>query len=121
MKRRTAVSRTIDDVHAEPRLKQIRDPARTSVWRAHPIGALAAAAVDEHHRVRMPHPRRNPVLDVHLSAADDGAARETSLLDADPEIAPLGEIERAIGWRVALRERRRGVGGACDGTKESGC
>src|SRR5205823_9503470 len=25
MKRRTAVSRTIDDVHAEPRLKQIRD------------------------------------------------------------------------------------------------
>ena len=58
---------------------------------------LTATAVDEHHRVPMPYLRRGPVLDVHLLAVDNGAAREMRLLHADPEVAPLGEIDSTIG------------------------
>ena len=102
MERRPAVTRPIDDVDAEASLQQAGKPARATVRSAHPVGALAAAAVYQHHRVRMARLRGDPVLDVHLLAVDHRAARQVRLLDPDPEVAPFGEIECPVGGVAVL-------------------
>src|SRR5215471_16017952 len=94
MERRAAVAGTIDDIDFVAFLKQVSRPTAPAIGSAHPIGALSAAAVHQHDRVRMANPRRYLILDVHLLAIDYGAAGEFSALDADPEIAPFGDVER---------------------------
>jgi hypothetical protein len=99
------VSRAIDDVNPIPFLQKMRGPAAPAVGRAHPIEALSAAAVHQHDRVGMFYLRGDPGFNVHLAAVDDGAAGEIGAVDANPEIAPFGEIERDF----------RGCGGASFG------
>ncbi len=104
--RRPAVSRPIDDVDLVAFFEQNLRPAPPSVRCAHPVQSLAAAAVHEHHRIRMPHLCGDERLDIHLFAVHVGSAGELGSLDADEEIAPLGEVEHR------LRGGARGLAGA---------
>ena len=49
------MTRAIDDVDPVALGDEVLKPAGTAVGRAHPVGPLTAAAVDEHDRERMPH------------------------------------------------------------------
>ena len=108
MKRRAPVAGAIDDVDLVTLLQQVGRPSRTPVRSAHPVEALSSAAVHEHDGIGMTHLRRDPVLDVHLLAVHDRAAREMRLLDAHPEVAPLGEVEPLRGRSRSARLGRQG-------------
>ncbi len=108
MERRAPVTGAIDDIDAVAFLRQISGPAGTPVGGAHPVEALAAAAVYEHDRVGMLHFAGNPGLHIHLLATDVGAAGEIGALDAHPEVAPLGQIERDFRGRRGASRILRG-------------
>ena len=112
MQRRAPVTRAIDDVHLVSLLREVLEPARASIRGFHPVGALPAAAMHEHHGERMPHLRRNHVLDVHLLPADVGAARRFGTPDVHPHVAPLGEVERSLLGRCGSSLRQPGGVGA---------
>jgi hypothetical protein len=91
MERRAPVARAVDDVHGVARLHQVGGPARAAVGRPQPVGALAAAAVDEHDRERAALLHRSLPLDVHLPPGDRAVGLGRAL-DADPEeAAPQGD------------------------------
>src|SRR5579871_1302135 len=96
MERRASVARAVNYVDAESFFQEVRGPAAAAIGSAHPIGALPAAAVDHHDRIRVPHLRGDPIFDVHLAAGDYGAAGEFGAFDAEPEVTPLGEVERGV-------------------------
>src|SRR3989442_15519858 len=121
MPRRSAMSRPIDDVHLVAFLEQIRSPTGTAVGCAHPVEALATAAVHEHNRKRPRHARWDPILDVHLLSVGARAAGELRLLDSNPEVAPLREVKRSgrrffggpgVGPRQPTRPRHSSNGEA---------
>ena len=93
MEGRAAVAGAVDHIDAVAFLREERGPAGAAVGGAHPVEALAAAAVHQHDRVGVFDLRGDPGFDVHLAAVDYGAAGEIGAVDAHPEIAPLGEVE----------------------------
>ena len=102
------MARPVDYVDLIALLQQVSRPAGTSIRSAHPVEPLATAAVYQHDRIRMFHLGRNLVLDIHLFAIGDGAARQIHALHAHPEEAPLGDIERCLHGRCS-----RGIGRHC--------
>ncbi len=114
MKRRPAVTRTIDDVDLVAFLEKNLRPAAASVGRAHPVESLPAAAVHKDNRVRMPHLSGREHLDVHLLAVDERSTRQFDALDADEKIRPLGEVERRQRARAASRLRSRRLFGPAE-------
>src|ERR1700730_951278 len=52
------------------------------------------------------------MLDVHLRPVDEASASQGHMLDAEPEVAPVGDVEdrsgiRGNGARLTLRTRQR--------------
>ena len=90
------MTRPIDDVYLVALLEQDGGPASSSVWRAHPVETLTAAAVHEHDGIRVLHHRGDLILDVHLLPVGHGAARQLGALHAHEEVAPFRDIE----WRA---------------------
>ena len=89
---------TVHDINGIAFLHEVGGPSRAAIGSAHPVGSLAASAVDQHNRIGMFHRRRDHVFDVHLLAVHNRSAGQFGALHADPEIAPLGEVERGISW-----------------------
>ena len=80
------MARAVDDVDLVAALDEHRRPAGAAVEGLHPVEALAAAAVDEHDRIRLGDLDGLLPLDVH-GPAHDGAVRALDPLDAGPEEA----------------------------------
>ena len=111
MQRRSPVPGPIDDVHLEAFLNQILEPPRTAVRRPHPVGALTSATVHQDDGERMTDLRGDHVLDVHLLAANERAARGVGPSHVDPHVAPLGDVEGHLARnRSSLLRQTGGVG-----------
>ena len=93
MKWRTAMAGTIDDINFVALLHQQCGPAWSAIRCTHPIGALAAATVHQHDRIRMADPGGDLIFDVHLFAVDHRAARNFGAFHSHPEKTPFGEVE----------------------------
>ena len=102
----------IDHIDLVAFLHQQRGPSGAAIGTAHPVRALAAAAVNQHDRVGMSYARRNLVLHIHLLAVDDCPARNLGLFHAHPEEAPLREIEWCVGSPRSCRFARQVGAGA---------
>ncbi len=94
MKWRSAVARTVNDVHFVALFEEQGCPTTTPIRSTHPIGALSSAAVHQHDRVRVADARWDLILNVHLLTVDNRAAGKIGTLDTHPEVAPLGNVER---------------------------
>ncbi len=102
--RTSALPRPIDDVNLITLFQQKRGPSPAPIGRAEPVRALSVAAVDQDHRIRMPHGDRNPVLHIHLHAVAHRPAGEQGMLHPVPEVTPLRNIEnRTRSIRRRLR------------------
>ena len=110
VERRAAVAGPVDDVDGVPGLDEERRPAGAAVGRAEIVGALTAAAVDAHDRVRLRHGLGRLPLDEDL-AARNGPLRQRDGVADHPEEAAAGgddlavELPRAGHARVATDSR----------------
>src|SRR5438034_10604346 len=92
----TAVPWPVDHVDDVAVLNEVGSPPRTPVRGAKPVGALAAAAVDQHHRLGMAGVFRRLPLYVHR-APGHGPEGTPHPLGTDPEESPAGGDERTGG------------------------
>src|SRR5580698_5176839 len=91
---RTAVTGPVQPIDAVAGLHEIMHPARPAAD-AHHVAALAAAAVHHDYRIWITLLGWDHVLHVHLSQRD-GAVAHLLALDAHPEAALVGELERGV-------------------------
>src|SRR6185369_790119 len=98
------------DVHPVAGFEKPRYPSAPAIRRAEPVAALSVTAVNQDDGIGVADVRRNPAFDEHLRAVDDRSARERRTLDAVPEVAPVGDIERRVD-RLRLRAQLRRRGG----------
>ena len=117
IERRAPVTRPVDHIDRVAFLHKIRRPSRTPIRRAHPVCPLAAAAMHHYDRIRMLQLRRHHVFDIHLLAVDDRTARQFRAFHADPEIAPLRQIQRKRIFSTGGLRRKF----AHDGEGPGGC
>src|SRR6185312_15506301 len=113
------LTRPVDDVHLVALLEEERRPAAPAVRGRNPFGTLPVSPVNQNNRVRMPHLRGNPALDIHLHAVANRAARQQRVFDTIELIAPLGDLEQRswINWCLSCDLRGQRSNGGSGGQR----